>query len=307
MSARWTHREIETFHHRVCVRTVLQSGFAFELSRIWGHDGSVQTRPFFCMPASAKAILCFDFDGTLIDPHPDPVAIGQLLGFLEDLRLRGAAWVINTGRSLYSTLDGLQRCGIRTAPDYIVAREGEIYHLSQFNRWVDFGDWNLRRAKDHKKFYRSHAKLFHQIRRWLKEHTQAQFISEAQEPAGIVSSTVEEMDSICQWLDQHRQEWPDLDYQRNSIYLRFTHCNYSKGTALRELSTVLGIAPAHVFAAGDNHNDLSMLTREVAHGLACPSNAISEVKDAVRVQGGFLAAEPATRGCVAALSHYFYD
>jgi len=50
-----------------------------------------------------------------------------------------------------------------------------------------------------------------------------------------------------------------------------------------------------------------MLSTEIAHGLACPSNAIAEVRAAVSGQGGYLAPEPATRGCVAALSHYFYD
>ena len=256
---------------------------------------------------SAQAILCFDFDGTLVHEEPDVESMRSLLEILHDLRSRGAAWVINTGLSLYHTLEGLARHGIRHSPDYIVAREGEIYHLSQFNRWVDFGDWNARRARDHKRFYKAHAKFFKQIRRWLHENTRAQFISEEQEPAGIVSSTVDEMDEICLWLERHREERADLDYQRNSIYLRFTHRDYSKGTALRELSRVLGIEPEFVFAAGDNHNDLSMLTREVAHGLACPSNAILEVQHAVSSQGGYLAPTPATQGCVAALAHYFYD
>jgi HAD superfamily hydrolase (TIGR01484 family) len=257
--------------------------------------------------SSAKAILCFDFDGTFVDTSPDAEAMSALLARLDDLRSRGAAWVINTGRSLYNTLDGLARHGIRTAPDYIVAREGEIYHLSQFNRWIDFGDWNHRRAHDHRKFYRSHAKFFRVIRNWLHEHTHAQFISEEQEPAGIVSSTEDEMNFICQWLDAQREQHPELDYQRNSIYLRFTHHGYSKGTALRELCRVLGIPPDFVFAAGDNHNDVSMLTTEIAHGLACPSNAVDEVQVVVHEQGGFLAEEPATRGCIAALNHYFYD
>ena len=65
--------------------------------------------------------------------------------------------------------------------------------------------------------------------------------------------------------------------------------------------------PEHTFVAGDNHNDLSMLALEVAHHLACPSNSLPIVKDAILSQQGFVASQPATQGCVEALSHYFYD
>ena len=36
---------------------------------------------------------------------------------------------------------------------------------------------------------------------------------------------------------------PDFSYQRNTIYLRFAHRDYHKGSTLGELCRVLGIKP----------------------------------------------------------------
>ena len=81
-----------------------------------------------------SAILCFDFDGTLVDRPSDPYDIARLEEFLKHMHLRGAIWGINTGRSLYHTLDGLTEHGFRQVPDFIIARECEIYHRNDFNR-----------------------------------------------------------------------------------------------------------------------------------------------------------------------------
>lgn len=259
------------------------------------------------MQQDHKAILCFDFDGTFVDRQPDEAAMGDLMEMLRDLRERGAAWVINTGRSLYQTLEGLTQHGIRQIPDFIIAREGEIYHRSQYNRWVDVGEWNAQRMKDHKKLYKSKEKFLREVQRWLADRTAAKWISEPTEPAGIQSSTEAEMEDICEWLDAQLHQHPELCYQRNSIYLRFTHYAYSKGTALAELSALLHIMPEHMFVAGDNHNDLSMLSANIAHHLACPSNAIPVVQAAVQEHEGFVANYPATLGCVEALSYFFYE
>jgi HAD superfamily hydrolase (TIGR01484 family) len=258
-------------------------------------------------PEPPKAILCFDFDGTFVERDLNQVALHDLLTMIDDLRQRGAAWVINTGRSLFQTLEGLTQHGIRQVPDYIVAREGEIYHRSQYNRWIDLGDWNAQRTKDHKKLYKAKDKFFKATKRFLQASTEASWVSEPSDPAGIISSTEEEMNFICEWLAPRLEAHPELHYQRNSIYLRFTHQDYSKGTALRALSDYLSILPDHVFVAGDNHNDLSMLTTEVAHCLACPGNSLPEVKAVVAQQEGYIASGHATAGCVEALRYYFYD
>jgi hydroxymethylpyrimidine pyrophosphatase-like HAD family hydrolase len=59
-----------------------------------------------------------------------------------------------------------------------------------------------------------------------------------------------------------------------------------------------------VFAAGDHLNDLSMLSRDYAHHLAAPGNAIPLVRETVRRQGGYLSARPHGRGVAEAIKFY---
>jgi HAD superfamily hydrolase (TIGR01484 family) len=254
-----------------------------------------------------SAILCFDFDGTLVDRPSDPYDIARLEEFIKHMHLRGAVWGINTGRSLYHTLDGLKEHGFRQVPDFIIARESEIYHRNDFNRWVDLGDWNQRAAADHKKFYKAHARFFKRLQKHVAtEMRGARFISDDMEPAGLTTCDAEDMQRACDWIEAQRDEWPDLGYQRNDIWLRFNHSDYNKGTALLEVRRVTGVGAEFTFAAGDNYNDLPMLQPHIAHGLACPSNAVPDIASHIASVGGYVAKEPATQGIVAAIGHFFY-
>lgn len=253
------------------------------------------------------AILCFDFDGTLVDRPSDPYEIARLEEFLTHMHKRGAVWGINTGRTLYHTLDGIKEHGFHLTPDFIIARECEIYHRNDFNRWVDLGDWNKQCSSDHKRFYKGHARFFKRLRKHIEtEMRGAKFLSDDIEPAGITTRDTGDMQRVCEWIEAHRGEWPELGYQRNDIWLRFNHEGYNKGTALLEVRRVTGVGAEFTFAAGDNYNDLPMLQTHIAHGLACPANAVPDIATHVAGLGGFVAVEPATLGIIMALEHYFY-
>ncbi len=264
------------------------------------------SRPFTDSPPAA--LLCFDFDGTLVDKPSDPYDIANLESRLAHLRRRGAAWGINTGRSLLHTLEGLREHGFQSIPDFIIARESEIYHRTAERRWGPLGDWNLRCLEVHRHFYKSHARFFKLLRRHLAAELKgARFIEDHSEPAGIVTNDEPLMERVVHWIEAHRNAWPDLAYQRNSIWLRFTHRNYNKGSALLEIRRLSGIGPEFTFVAGDNHNDFPMLHTEVAHGIACPANAIPEISSHVASLGGYVANHSATKGITAALEHFFYQ
>jgi len=72
-----------------------------------------------------------------------------------------------------------------------------------------------------------------------------------------------------------------------------------------ELGRILGIGPEARVAAGDHLNDLPMLRREFGHYLACPSNSIAEVLEAVRNQNGYVASREAGAGIAEALRLFF--
>ncbi|MDB0068585.1 HAD hydrolase family protein, partial [Akkermansiaceae bacterium] len=93
--------------------------------------------------------------------------------------------------------------------------------------------------------------------------------------------------------------------ERNSIYLRFTHIGFRKGTCLVEAADRWGIGPELILAVGDNFNDLSMLQPEVSEACGCPSNAVPAVKDFVRGRGGKVASKPGSLGVMEVMGHYF--
>jgi len=260
------------------------------------------------MTASPKHLLCFDFDGTLVDTEihgPVPPDLLERIATLK--KQRGATWTINTGRSLFQAIAGITDHVVHPYPDFVIAKEREIYFQNQHNRWVDFGDWNQRCQRAHLKLFRAHKRFFNRVRNYLQLHTAAEFIESEEEPAGIVAHDEPEMGRICAFLDEHRKELPELSYERNTIYLRFSHRDYNKGSALAELARMLEIPASHTFAAGDNHNDLSMLCGTNAKMVACPSNAVPKVRETVRAASGFVASAKAGEGMSQALDHYFFN
>jgi hydroxymethylpyrimidine pyrophosphatase-like HAD family hydrolase len=252
-----------------------------------------------------KFILCFDFDGTMVHPESDPIFHPGLGQMIQHLRRQGAVWVINTGRSLGQTLQGLAQYGIFMEPDYIIAQECDIYRPGTFSKWKAFGSWNREARKAHERFVKDHQPSLKAIRQMVEEQTKAEFLQGGFGQLGIVGHSEEEMDVIATFIDTHSVRFPDLGYHRNGVYLRFSHSGYGKGTALAELARLLDLDAARCFAAGDNHNDLSMLDLKYAAMIACPGNALAPVKSAVEARGGFVATKVASEGMMEALGHFF--
>ncbi len=121
---------------------------------------------------------------------------------------------------------------------------------------------------------------------------------------GLAAESEEEMERITDFIRQARARHPKLHYQRNGIYLRFCHADYHKGTALAELARLLEVPRENIFAAGDHHNDLSMLDGTFAAMPSCPANAIPEVQHAVRTAGGYIARKDHGAGVHEALLHF---
>jgi HAD superfamily hydrolase (TIGR01484 family) len=255
-----------------------------------------------------SSILCFDFDGTFIDPEGDFPLDEGLFEHIRELKAQGAVWVINTGRTLFQTLEGFQQHRLAMMPDYIIAQESELYEPGKFGRWVPVGKWNAQCAQDHRKFFNSSERFFKKVRNFIETSTGASYLpSEGGSPSGVVARTDEEMDLICEYVERERRNLSTLGYQRNSVYLRFCHVKYNKGTTLGELARLLDLPAEFIFAAGDNYNDLPMLTGEYAHATACPGNALEPVKEFVREQGGYVANEPFSRGVLEAVRYYYYE
>jgi hypothetical protein len=137
---------------------------------------------------------------------------------------------------------------------------------------------------------------------FVTQETKARLIYDSERLEGLVAENDEEMERITAFIEQAGARHPKLDYQRNTVYLRFCHADYHKGAALAELSRLIDVPREKIFAAGDHHNDISMLDGQFAAFPSCPANAIPEVKDAVCAAGGYVAQNEAALASMKLLS-----
>src|SRR5256714_6590227 len=250
-------------------------------------------------------LLSIDFDGTLVSRVSEPVLDTQCMELIRELQNAGAVWAINTGRSVDLLESGLTDFAFPIRPDFILTTERDVFRPGQNgDKWEPFGDWNERCARDHAELFSSVEPVIAEFVDFVTQETKARLIYNSDGLEGLVAENDEEMERITEFIEQARGQHPKLDYQRNTVWLRFCHADYHKGAALAELSRLTKIPREAIFAAGDHHNDLSMLDGRYAALPACPANAIEEVKEAVRRAGGWVAEKEFGAGVDEALRHF---
>jgi HAD superfamily hydrolase (TIGR01484 family) len=250
-------------------------------------------------------LLSTDFDGTIVCRTGEPILHAPCLRLIRELQNAGALWAINTGRSVDLLETGLTDFSFPFRPDFILTSERDVFRPGENGeKWEAFGDWNERCARDHAELFRSASSVLAEVIDFVNHETKARLIYEPEGPAGLIAASEEEMDRVTEFIERARAKEPKFNYQRNTVYLRFCHADYHKGAALAELSRLLKIPRKNIFAAGDHHNDVSMLDGKVAAMPSCPANAISEVKEAVLAAGGYVATEEFGAGVYEALLHF---
>lgn len=256
---------------------------------------------------SANLLLSFDFDGTMHHPADCPPIAPAIWDLFDALReTHGALWGVNTGRSLPHLIEGLQESLVPSMPDFIVAREREIFFPGDSGEWHADSEWNDACEQAILQLLAESESMMKKIRNLIEERTGAQWLEQPGEPAGIISRTEEEMAWIVAQVESIVPSTSCLGWQRNAIYLRFGHRAYQKGSSLARVAGHFQLTPERVFAIGDSHNDLEMLHRDVAGLIACPANAVEEIASHVAAQGGYLCRESYSQGAVEALRHFFF-
>jgi len=232
-------------------------------------------------------LVSTDFDGTLFAEFENPPIPARFVSLISDFQVRGGKWVINTGRDMSSLMEALARSRITVQPDYLVLVEREIYQHDGV-RYVPVEHWNGACQRDH-------AALFARVRPevaalmdWVNNRFRATVYEDAWSPFCLIAGNNDDADVIHMRLDEFCRGFPELTVVRNDVYARFSHINYNKGTALAELTRMLGLTNDQVCAAGDHLNDLPMLKTEFARHLVAPANAIPQVREVVERQGGFV-------------------
>jgi hypothetical protein len=250
-------------------------------------------------------LLSLDFDGTMVSRVSEPVMDRHLLELIRDLQKAGAIWAINTGRSVDLLESGLTDFEFPIRPDFILTTEREVFRPgTNGEKWEPYGDWNERCARDHAELFSSAQSVLTEVVDFVTQQTKAQLLYHAEGLEGLRAENEEEMNRIVEFIEKARDPESKFNYQRNTIYLRFCHADYHKGAALAELARLINIPRENIFAAGDHHNDIPMLTGEFAAMPACPANAIEEVKTAVRNAGGYVAKRQHGAGVREALKYF---
>jgi HAD superfamily hydrolase (TIGR01484 family) len=255
------------------------------------------------MPLPIK-LISTDFDGTLYKEFAKPSIPRELQALIAELQSSGVKWVINTGRDMPGLMEAMNDPEITVNPDFLVLVEREI-HIRDGGRYQGFADWNAECLRSHSELFARVQADVPRLTEWVNERFRAQVFSDDFSPFCFVARDVAEAESIHEYLDDYCRSVPNLVVVRNDVYARLSHSAFNKGTALAELAKKLGIGAEQVFAVGDHLNDLPMLSKDYAHWLAAPANAIEQVKLAVRRQNGFVSSSSHGNGVAEALRFAF--
>ncbi|QSR84236.1 HAD family hydrolase [Methylacidimicrobium sp. B4] len=251
-------------------------------------------------------LVCTDFDGTLLPAgeEKDRAICAEFFCRLQRLKeQRGAIWIINTGRPWESLRRELEQERFPYWPDWVVLGEREVYRIDH-RLPVPHRAWNERCSELHRELFAATTSFWERMRRFLRHETRAVYGHAEWSPLEILAADAGEADRIHEKILDWIAPFPELSVQRNFEGFRFSHRAIHKGSALQAVQEEIGLDASATLAAGDHHNDLPMLDRRYAAFLACPVNAIPEVKDRVRSQGGFLASRAASAGIAEALSRF---
>ncbi|MFO1475033.1 MAG: HAD family hydrolase [Verrucomicrobiota bacterium] len=248
-------------------------------------------------------LISTDFDGTIFAEFENPPIPRELQEAIGHLQRQGAKWVINTGRDMSSLMEALARSRIQIQPDYLVLVEREI-HIRDGIRYTSLDHWNQACALAHEEVFEQVRVDLPQLTDWINRRFNATVYEDPYSPFCLIASNNDDADTIHEYLNDYCRTVPHLVVMRNDVYARLSHEDYNKGTALAELSSMLGVKTEHVFAAGDHLNDLPMLLTRFAAMIAAPSNAIPQVKSAIQRQQGYLSKFPHGTGTAEALVFY---
>lgn len=249
-------------------------------------------------------LLSTDFDGTLIGHEPDARTAASLTAALRDLRAKGATWAVNTGRQLWFALEGLEHVHLPHDPEFVLSSEKDIFRRIGEGDWEAFGEWNAHTEKRTVDLLGRAAHVLEAVREMCVADKNIEILYENGRVGGLMTSDTGTMDRVVEKIRVLSAGVPDFSFNRNTVWMRFTHREIHKGSALAELARLLDIPRSDVLAIGDHHNDVPMLDGSAAAMVACPSNAVSEVKDVVRAAGGYVSPFPWSEGVADAIRHF---
>lgn len=242
-------------------------------------------------------LISTDFDGTLVGMDE---ALDQFFDLLkEQRRHHDLQWVINTGRNWDTLYMEMQNRCFPVMPDWVVLVEREVYRISRDHPVGDY-EWNTCCEEVHTELFEGVHEFWDTLSEFITSQTGAEALRDEHSPVAIRARNDHEADRIHLFIHGLLPSYPQLAMMRNSVYFRFAHESYHKGSGLQRIQDLLELGAEDTMVIGDHYNDIPMLDPAYAHSIACPSNAIPEVQAHVREMGGLVATLPEAAGVVEA-------
>lgn len=252
----------------------------------------------------AIRLLSTDFDGTLIGHGPASRTVVELTDHLRKIRADGGWWAVNTGRQLWFALEGLENANLPHDPDFVLTSEKDIFRRVGEGDWEAYGEWNAHTERVTAQLFERAGGVLQAIEALCRDEDGYELLYEGGRLAGLMTANEAMMDRASELVARFAQHLPEFSFNRNQVWMRFAHRDIHKGTSLAELARLLGVPREEILAIGDHHNDLPMLDSSAAGMVACPANALEEVKQVVRLSGGYISPHPWGAGVADAIRHF---
>lgn len=251
-------------------------------------------------------LLTTDLDGTLIGSANDFPLYNDFRDRVNRLRDRyGTLWVPCTGRSMRSFkafFAPMRMMGLR--PDYVIIRHAHIFALSRYG-YMPHVFWSLHVAYmlwTNQWYVREAINDWHRtitggalgVRTVIKKKNRLRLRFNSEDAAAVAADL----------LRDRVKTYPHLKVFHYLREVDLRTVPFTKGLAISELSRHLGIPPDEILAIGNGHNDISMLSGEMAHMTGCPANSEPEVMAVVRAAKGHIASKPSLSGVLQILDAY---
>lgn len=261
------------------------------------------------LPECPRYLFSFDFDDTLFTMGGPAGERRMFFSIMRGLRARyGALWGINTGRDTVYLREGLMDLfhddPEAFAPDFTVTMERNVHLADAEGRLMPGLPWNDACAVAHDGLFSRYGGMLEE----LMAHLECRFSGlelrrQANDAFSLVVNDACGLDDVSCVIQDKVGPYEEIVTQRAGPYLRFSHRDYNKGTALAFVASRFRVPPVHAAIFGDGHNDLDAMRHLPEAFRCCPSNAAVEVKAMVACGHGYVSTEPRTRGVLDGLVH----
>lgn len=238
-------------------------------------------------------LIALDFDWTLVEHKPDkPYISGELMDFVKEFINKGNYAGIISGRPVWGFKCSITDAGFEWAkpfPNFLVARESYLWEYD--TNYVDIKELNGEAHNDISSLNLILSKHLNGIINMLKNNNiivsnfyiYGEFATEIHVSSDKADTALE---LVKNYVSEHKI--PNADVHRNGIMITIYHNKYGKGNTLKRVAQYYGLKPEEVLAVGDNYNDISMIDGKFGFVGGCVGNAVDDIKNTVKKNGGYV-------------------